>query len=322
MRHRTLWAETLDGWRLQIKRYHDPATFDPSKKPLIFLPGYGMNSFVLAYHPEDVSMVEYLVGRGYEVWTANMRGQGASQRGKASRRFGFKELALIDVPTVRRFVGLETASTRDEADLIGCSLGASIAYAYLAHNVLDHGISSLVGIGGPLTWREAHPALRLAARHPGLIGSVPFIGTRALARAALPVVRRVPPLLSMYMNASNIDLSRADELVKTVDDPVPWINRQLAHWLQHGDLIVQGVNVREALADVRGVSLLCVLANADGIVPPDAALSVLDAFGDRDTATIIAGDDTDWFAHADLFIARQAPEQVFAPMADWLDARQ
>ena len=132
MRHRTLWAETLDGWRLQIKRFHDPATFDPSKKPLIFLPGYGMNAFILAYHPSGVSMVEYLVQRGYEVWTANMRGQGASQRGKASRRFGFKELALIDVPTVRRFVGLETASTRAEADLIGCSLGASIAYAYLA----------------------------------------------------------------------------------------------------------------------------------------------------------------------------------------------
>ncbi|MEM1348411.1 MAG: hypothetical protein AAGI01_07655, partial [Myxococcota bacterium] len=61
------------------------------------------------------------------------------------------------------------------------------------------------------------------------------------------------------------------------------------------------------------------LGNGDGIVPPASVLSVLDHIGSTDTEVVIAGDDEVYFAHADLFIAQGAQEQVFAPIGRWLE---
>lgn len=309
---------TADGWQLELRHYHDEARRDPSRRPLLFLPGYGMNSFILGYHPSGVSMVEYLVQRGFDVWTVNMRGQGGARRVGGPRRIGFRELSLIDVPRAIDAV-LEARPGAEDVSLVGCSLGASIAYSYLAHNPRDNRVGALVAIGGPLRWRNVHPLLEVAFSSPALVGKIPFYGTRKLARAALPVAQRFPSLLSIYMNAAQIDLSRADDLVQTVDDPIPYLNRQIAHWVRSRDLVVGGVNVSEGLGQVDDVALLCVLANRDGVVPPEAALSVIDHIGEGPVDVLVAGDEDRWFAHADLFISDHAEQIVFAPMASWLE---
>ena len=64
--------------------------------------------------------------------------------------------------------------------------------------------------------------------------------------------------------------------------------------------------------------LLCVLANADGIVPPEAVLSAREVFDPGSVEVLNVGDDKDWFAHADLFASRPAPELVFEPLRKWL----
>jgi esterase/lipase len=124
------------------------------------------------------------------------------------------------------------------------------------------------------------------------------------------------------MNAARIDLSQAAEIVKTVDDPIPNLNRQIAHWVRERDLIVDRRNVTRSMAEVQNLPLLCVLANRDGVVPPEAALSILDHIGSRDTEVLVAGDHEHWYAHADLFIAQDAEQRVFGPMADWLERRR
>jgi alpha-beta hydrolase superfamily lysophospholipase len=261
-------------------------------------------------------MIEYLARRGFEVWTANLRGQGDSHSVGGTLDAGFRELALGDFALAVDHVRKHTQASADRVDVVGCSLGGTYVYAYLAHHPNDHTIGSVVGIGAPLRWVGIHPALKLLFASPRVAGKIRISGTRRMAGFALPLAaKRFPRLLSIYMNANIVDLTNADELVKTVEDPIPRLNAEIAHWVKAQDLTVDGINVTRALgrSDRR---FLCVVANKDGIVPHAAAVSALEAFRDGDLLAV--GDDRTWFAHADLFISRPAQERVFEPLADWL----
>lgn len=311
---------STDGWTLSLRRHRLPGRVDPRRRPLVLVPGYAMNSFILGFHPRGMSLVEYLAADGVEVWTADLRGQGASAR-DAWRRgtFGLRQLALEDLP--RALQRVRDESGHGAVDLVGCSLGATLVYAYLAHHPRDHGVGHVVAMGGPLRWEDPHVAMRVAFSSARLAGLLPVKGTRALARVALPVLTRFPALLGLYMNADRIDLSRADQLVHTVEDPVPFINRQVARWIQAGDLVVGGVDVSAALPALTGPDVLCVLANADGIVPPRAARSVQDILGPDRVDVLEVGEGEAWYAHADLFIGDTCQQDVFEPIRAWLAAR-
>jgi pimeloyl-ACP methyl ester carboxylesterase len=304
------------SWRLEVRRYDVPATRDRRRRPVVMIPGYAMNTHVLAYHPRGRSLVEYLVSKGLDVWTANLRGQGGAT-GPAGERFGIGELVLDDLPAVLEHV--KAVSGTEQVDVIGCSLGGSLVYAWLAHHPHDHGIGNVVTIGAPLRWESVHPLLRAAFISGRLAGIVPIRGTRLLANQFLPYLRRLPGVLSIYMNPAHVDLSAIPELVETVDDPVPWINRQMARWIQQRDLVVRGVNVTTGLAPVDGVRILAIIANRDGIVPPDAARAITQAY--PAASTLAVGDKHRWYAHADMFVGDHAEQDVFEPLAAFLENR-
>jgi polyhydroxyalkanoate synthase len=313
-------VDNRDGWRLDIKQYAFPEKRDPRLRPILIIPGYCMNTFILAFHPRGTSLVEYLCGHGFEVFTANLRGQGDSERAEhGTRRIGFRELALTDLPVAIDFV--LGSSACDQLHLIGCSLGGSIAYGYLAHHAERRLVRTMVAMGAPLRWDRAHPLVKVLFSSTRLASLVDLRGTRRLARAALPIAQRIPKLLSIYMNTAQIDLTRADELVRTVDDPHTHLNVQIVHWVRTGDLVVAGKDVAEALSRV-DLPLLNIFANADGIVPPDAARSVGAHLGSKDIQHLEVGDARGWFAHADMFISDQAERWVFEPMARWLKERE
>ena len=78
-------------------------------------------------------------------------------------------------------------------------------------------------------------------------------GTGMLAELALPVVgKHLPGLIRFYLRAENVDMEKARVLVRTVEDPVPAVNQQIARWLQQRDLIIDGVNVTEELGRFEG----------------------------------------------------------------------
>ena len=307
-----------DGWTLDLKQTWDPERLDPSRPPIAMIPGYGMNAFILGYHPNGPSLEAYLANAGFEVWSVNLRGQGRSNRRHGPRDYGFRQLALVDLPCALDTIRRHSQTEAEAIDLIGCSLGATIMYAYTAHHPDSHGVGRLINIGGPLRWDNPHPLMRAVFLSPRLAGAVPIRGTRKLARAVLPIAQRVPAVLSIYMNTDIVDLTHADQLVQTVDNPNRRLNRQLACWMRDRDLIIDGLNVTQALARV-DLPLLCILANKDGIVPPQAVLSVRDAIGSDDITVLEVGDDRTWFAHADLFISRFAQERVFQPLVEWLE---
>ncbi len=311
------YVSTPDGWQLQLKRTVSPTHFDPSNAPLLIVPGYGMNSFIFGFHPRGTSMERCLAEGGYEVWSVNMRAQGDSRpTGAGAGIVSLATYAKMDVATAVDHVLHKSKTRADAVVLIGCSLGGSIVYGYLAIQPAAP-VAGVIGMGAPLRWTQVPPVVKVLFSSPRLAGALRFSHTRTALRWAAPVITRVPKLLSMYMNAASIDLRRMPQMTATVEDPQPTVNREIADWVRRKDLVLDGVNTSEALARTQ-VPLLVILSNRDGIVPEPTALSVVDVWGGQDIEVLNVGDERDWYAHANLFVADDAPMRVFEPIIRWL----
>jgi len=313
-------APNHDGWRLALKQTFAPAALRRERRPLVIVPGFGMNAFIFGYHPRGRSMEASLAAAGFEVWSANLRNVGGSERDGGSTVYGLRELGLVDVGAAIDYVLDHTETTATTVDAIGCSLGATLIFIQAALASAPR-IGTLVSMGGALRWDEVHPIIRAAFRSPTLVGLIPFAGTRSLAKAALPLFKHVPGLLSIYLHPAIVDLSKAPELTRTVEDPNRHLNRDLAVWLNHKDVVIDGRNLTDEFAARVRCPLLSVVANGDGIVPRRAAMSA-HAYGRMAARDVLeVGTDEVPLAHADLFISDYAEEWVFQPMAEWL-ARQ
>jgi pimeloyl-ACP methyl ester carboxylesterase len=307
-----------DGWHLSLFQTWDEERLVPGRRPVLIVPGYGMNSFIFSYHPRGESLEGYLARAGFEVWRVDLRAQGKSVSVGGGESFGLEDLALTDL-TVALTAALERSQTgASRADVIGASLGGTIVFLHAALQ-RENRLGSIVAMGSPVRWVDIHPALKLAFSVPALVGLVRLRGTRKMAAFALPhLVRRLPSVLSIYMNSSITDVSA--EMVNTVEDPNRHINREIAYWIRAKDLIVRGKNLSEEIRRLQN-PLLCVLARGDGIVPRRTAEFPYLTAGSKVKQLLEVGTDERAMAHADLFVSNGAQEGVFAPIAGWLAAQ-
>lgn len=305
------------GWKLSLHQTWDEQALDRSRRPVLIVPGYGMNSFIYSYHPSGPSLEGFLVQAGLEVWRADLRGQGGSIRVGGTDDFRLADLALTDVTVAIETVLEQCHSRADRVDILGGSLGGTLTFI---HAVLKHDnrMQTLVILGSPVRWVQVHPLVKVAFGSPRLIGLVRFRGTRRLAELGLPWLARFTPwLLSVYMNPEITDVRAAREMTKTVEDPNRAINREIAEWIRRRDLVIRGVNISEGL---RGLTnpMLCVAAHGDGIVPPATAAFPFHQIGSPVKKLVEVGTKTLAMAHADLFVSTEAHERVFAPVRDFL----
>jgi pimeloyl-ACP methyl ester carboxylesterase len=306
------WLRNGAGWDIALKRTQ--AEKGPAQ-PVLIIPGYGMNSFIFGFHPRGPSLEAYLASRGLDVYSVDLRGQGDSRRTGGSLAYGLDDLAITDLGTALR--GVLEWSGKDSVDLIGCSLGAALAFGHVALHP-EAKVRALVSMGGVVTWVDPHPLVRAAFASPTVVGMIPMFGTRAFARRALPILARIAPrVLSIYLHGQSTDLSHAETMVKTVEDPSRRMNREIARWIGKRELSIGGVNVSRALPDLRYPTLV-VVANQDGIVPPATGRAIFERVGSHDKRLLCVGDERTPIAHADLFIANDAHALVFAKIADFL----
>ena len=317
---REQYVTTHDGWCLHLRRTVSESHFDRRTKPILIVPGYGMNTFIFSFHPRGTSLERCLAEGGFEVWAVNLRAQGHSK--PTERRPEPPSLlsyAKVDLPAAVAHVLKRTATSASTLTMVGCSLGGSIAYGYMA--LADNGsVSELITMGAPLRWVDVHPLMRVAFASPTVAAKLRISGTRNAVRSAVPLIRRLPSLVSMYMNTANIDMRCMADMAATVEDPDPNVNRDIAHWVRDKDLVLDGVNITAALTEMR-IPLLVVLSNRDGIVPESTARIAAEVWGGTDTEVLCCGSEDNWYAHANLFVADDAPTLVFTPIIRWLRHR-
>ena len=318
--HRHAMVPNGKGWLLPLERVVSPRHLDPSRRPVLLLPGYGMNGHIFGFSAGGRSMVQVLAESGVEVWRAAWRGIGGARPvmpkpGAPSLRAYAEE----DLPALLRAVRERSSCSADRVDVVGASLGGAALYAHLAL-VGDDAIGAVVSLGTPLRWVTVHPLIRLAFSSRRLAGAVPMRGMDRFARALAPTAMGIPGLINLYMNPAHLDRSQVHELLPTVDRVSRRVNGELALWMRSRDLEVAGVHITKALGRVRR-PLLAMHANRDGVVPPAVASSVGPAWGGDDVTVVEIGTQQDWYAHACLFMAPEAPALVFDPMARWLAER-
>lgn len=305
------------GFELALVQTWEPSRLSRSRAPVVIVPGYGMNSFIFSFHPRGESFERFLCAKGFEVWRVDLRGQGESRSVGGTDVYGLEHLATEDLGSVLAAVLDRTHTSADHADVIGCSLGGTIAFlhAALAEQQL---IGKLVAMGTPVRWVRIHPLVRAAFVSERLAGAVSFRGTRALSQVLLPAAARIAPsLLRIYMHPEIVDMEAAEAMTQTVEDPNRHVNRQIAGWLRQRDLIVRGTNLSDALPRMTH-PLLCVVANGDGIVPRETAEYPLLASGARIKTRLDVGTRAVRMAHADMFVSNEAQARVFEPVAAWL----
>jgi len=308
---------TADGWQLRLRRTLCPERFDASRKPLLIVPGYGMNSFIFSYHPRGTSMERCLAEAGFEVWAIDLRGQGGARPPcDPAPAISFDGYVAEDLPAAVAGVLAKSKTGADAVVLLGASLGGSIAFGYLAL-AAEPRVAALIAIGAPLRWVQVHPLVRVLFASTWVAGALKLRDTRTWMRRLAPLLHHVPWLLGMYANLATIDMASLTEMTETVEDPQPEVNRDIARWLRARDLVLRGKNVTEQMRRIR-VPLLLVLSNRDGIVPESTALSAADYWGSSDVEVLRVGDERDWYAHANLFVGNEAPARVFDPMIRWL----
>ena len=310
-----------DGWLLSLKQTYAPKALEPSRRPVVIVPGYGMNAFIFGYHPRGKSMEAYWADKGFEVWSLNLRAQGDSKRVGGRKQYGFYDAAVTDLGAAFAFIARNTKSRATRLDAVGCSLGGTYLYANLALFPGQNILGSVVTIGAPLQWVKINPVFKAAFGSPRIAGMLTIRGIRPFARIAMPLLTRIPSLLQIYLHPEIVDTSRMKEIIQTVENPNRTLNRQIAEWVQRGDLVIRGVNVTEAVAKATN-PLLVVLANADGIVPEATALSAYDKMGSSVKDILCVGTKEIPVAHADLFVSNIAQEWVFEPLAQWLIAQE
>lgn len=307
-----------DGWNLSLHQTWDEERLVRARRPVLIVPGYGMNSFIFSYHPHGLSLEGFLAEAGFEVWRADLRAQGGSVSVGGGDDYRIEDLAVTDLGAAIDAVLTHTRTEGVRVDILGCSLGGTFMFAHAALEP-RHRMGSMVAMGSPVRWVRIHPLLRAAFASPTLVGAIRVKGTRRFAERALPhLVRRVPWLLSVYLNPEITDTYAAGEMVRTVEDPNRHINRQIAVWIRDRDLVLRGVNVSEALPRITN-PLLCVLANGDGIVPRETAEFPYHRSGATSKRLLEVGTEEVSLAHADMFVSREAHARVFVPVAAWLE---
>jgi pimeloyl-ACP methyl ester carboxylesterase len=306
-------VETPDGWVLPVQVR---SRADATGVPVLVVPGYGMNSHLFRNSPMGPSLSEFLCDAGHPVWTVDLRGQGGSRPTRdTSHEPTLQHQITQDVSSVVAYA--RRIHAQQKLALFGCSLGGSIALAHVALNG-DDGLAGVITVGSPLTWEGVHPLLRAMGSSRLVSEFLRPRGLRDFAERAAPLLRIAPQALSPYLNVDNIDLDVLPQLIQTIEDPLPGVNRDIAQWLKSGKLHVEGLDVADAIGNAT-VPLLTVLANRDGIVPTASAASALTRWGGP-TTRLDVGDEERWYAHADLFVGRYANRDVFAPIRDWLAA--
>jgi len=313
--HTYHYVDNKAGWKMELKQCRPPKKPHVKRNPVAIIPGYGMNSFIFSFHPRGLSMEDYLTERGFEVWSLNLRAQGGSIADGGHRRFGLRELGVEDLGAALNYVSHHSKSQTGKVDLIGCSLGGTLSFIHAA--LVPHNrIGSIVAMGAPLRWEEVHPLLRVVFFSPRLIGLIPFPRAKLILRLLAPFFLN-SPLLRLYLHREMVDLKNRDVLMETIEDPNRFLNREIGEWIGRKDLVIERHNVTHEFRKSQH-PLLCVVANADGIVPAMTALSAEETSGAKIKETLVVGTDRLRFAHADLFISNHSHDLVFKPTADWL----
>jgi pimeloyl-ACP methyl ester carboxylesterase len=321
-RPKRLTATTQDGWHIAVHQ-RTPA-LRRFAEPVLLCHGLATNHLNLDFDP-PYSLAEAFARAGFEVFSVDWRGAGASRPPTGRGRFDFDADDLIeqDAPAVMDLV----LSTTEAKQLfwVGHSLGGLVGYA-VAGGPDGSRLRGLCSLGAPVyfhypRWLAAVMRLCLWLAWPVAFRQrlfsllcAPFVGRLTLPFSDVLVNPKAiaPPVLrSMYANL--ID-SMGFKLLRQLDD-----------WTRHDRFCSRDGrrDYRARLADIT-TPVLVLGGTEDGLAPPSAITGQAKLLGAKDKTVMLFGTangDGLEYGHGDLLFGMGAPKEVYPRIVAWVRER-
>jgi pimeloyl-ACP methyl ester carboxylesterase len=341
-------VKTADGWTLAAHRYRPLGPPRPGAAPVILCHGLSYNATFWDLDA-SCSLARYLSERGFDVWVADLRGSGFSQKwvwkldaapemilGGAVRRLSRGKLAptgyatadpksanwtldhhiAYDVPAFVKLVRHHTQAP--EVTWIGHSMGGIVALSHLTR-FENPGIGRLVTVGSQVTMPDGQLAIQfvremIETRGQMLTGQL--TGQQLLAETKTSVH-------NMFFNQRNVAPAISEALgTWATDVPSIGVMQQYLTLGSKGELLdsKKQFNYARSLGKVQ-VPILISCGADDQFAPPVVQDYLYRNVGSADKTLLIFGRASGFAAdagHDDALVGLNSRAQVYPVIEQWL----
>jgi predicted alpha/beta hydrolase len=303
---------TADGATIALGRYNPrgPRRF---AEGVVLAHGVAANRFDLDFDAR-YSLAQLLARRGFETWVLELRGRGVAGKPIDAN---FDEEAEHDVGAALKTV-LSTGSP--QVLWVGHSKGGLLAYAHLAKNP-QAPIKAIAALGTPATFPE-HKMVNAFLEYVQPFLSLTSIPLRLPAMAGAPIGLPPGPIAGYLANADNMDPLVVRQAIYNVTANIPGgVARQFARWVRHNRFDSEdGFDYRKGMKAIRAPMLL-VAGEKDLLAPVSSVRAAIDFTGGPTEFLRLNkqnGFSAD-YGHGDLMLGRNAPDEVFPRVAEFLE---
>lgn len=309
-------ARTRDGWSLALGMRLPRS---PERRPPVLLVhGLSANRWTMDAGVERFSLAAHLARAGFRTFSLDLRGHGDSRsRPRGAGDWTFDDYVREDVPAALDAIRRETGD--EQVFWVGHSLGA--VTGLVSCQLYPERIAGIVAIAGPMSFDVEG----LLARYLGWGFLVDGRFNRTLARMLAPWAGLAHPAAGeLAINARNVDRPVLRRLLANAIEDVPGqVFFQLADWVRKDECrsADRSSDYRAGLASCRQPALF-LAAPRDNLAPPDVVRRSHDLWGGPKQYVefrLDAGHAAD-YGHTDLLVGKQAPQEVFPVVSDWLVA--
>lgn len=266
----------------------------------------------------DVSLARAVRDAGHDVWLLTLRSGRWDLTAAEKRKLDFAALSHEDIPAGVEFV--LKATGHKHLDYLGFSMGGMLAYASLGVTVPLNVFRRVVIMGSPGFVGALLPGTKAAAwlghywkpTVPGRLLNGLFAFVAEIAQS---------PIQHVFLNPHNSQkgLLHAFMIDATADIPGP-LAMNMVHWAaKDGKVMLGDVPVLEGLKNVH-LPVLFVVGGADKLGTPKALRAAYEAWGGPKKWIMLSKEEgySANYGHMDMVTAPKAPEEVFAPIIQFL----